>query len=1041
MVTPASFPECGSVRRVRPATAYCGTFKCVERVHGYLVQFDHETGATQFLIESVQKRVAALGRLFCVCVAMFCWLGIAVGSASEKSGEAREDVFDRAAKFTPDGPLPEFPPLPPPEKRPLLLLEPGGHAAFVRQVFFTPDNSRVVSVSEDKTVRVWDNFLGEQLFSVPLPAGPGIEGQALGAALSPDGKKLAVGVAPLGLGKLGIPIYLLDVETGELLDLVDCPGVAGSVEFSRNGQWLLVGTMSGAVGVYDLEKDRWIYMLPKAHKGVRMARFHPKQKTVIASVGDDRNVKIWDMKTTEPTAVIPFQKEGSNCIDWLPNGTALGVGCGNGEMHLVSPTGKLQKSVPLKIADTRTMQIVKMRFTPDGKKFVSGGVATTGWAGITDIATGRQIAQIDEHMNTVMAVDISADGKIAASAGGENNEMLVWKAATGEIIRRFEPSSTSVWAVAWSKDRKSIAWGNTNARPKGGLCQIQKTFSLTDFLPGDLPKDGAYTQDLHQHGEISIKVDDFFHFTVLENGKQLYQHKSLADRIYSVSLLPGKGIVVGASHRMYLIDLKSGNMLREFQGDNGLTTAVAPSPDSKHFVTGSTDQVIRIWSPDEEEPLLSLFIVGREWIAWTPRGYYACSAVGERLIAWQVNDGINKLPAVHSAAMFHPSLYQPKMLKYLIPAASLPRALAMATKFENEKITATELAAALPPSVSITAPTTVKDKPFVVRAAAEGSEKKPILSMRLLVDGRTFQGDAGVRKFENQAQAEASWDLSLEPGIHTLTVLAESPVSKGQSKVVRVRREGTAGKSNLYVLGIGVSKYPEPMRLQYAASDAEHFAKAVESKSKSIFTKVETKLLLDKEATLKNLREGLDWLKRKMSASDVGIVYFSGHGGRDEKDEKFYLIPVDIGADLAKTGLPGDEVRNRLENMPGKLIAILDACHSGSAADASQSGSNPSSRSDDLVRDLLADECGIIVLASSLGSEYSLESSATSAGFYTFGLIEAMAKPGDLNHDGFIYINELAAYAALRVQQLSRGAQNPTLGRSPQLRPFPLLKP
>ena len=103
----------------------------------------------------------------------------------------------------------------------MLVLDPGGHTAFVKHVFFTPDADRVISVSEDKSVRVWDVLSGETVYTVRLPAGPDIEGTPFGAALSPDGTLLAVGGFPLNRGKSGIPFYVLAVETGELVATVN----------------------------------------------------------------------------------------------------------------------------------------------------------------------------------------------------------------------------------------------------------------------------------------------------------------------------------------------------------------------------------------------------------------------------------------------------------------------------------------------------------------------------------------------------------------------------------------------------------------------------------------------------------------------------------------------------------------------------------------------------------------------------------------------------------------------------------------------------
>jgi uncharacterized caspase-like protein len=225
------------------------------------------------------------------------------------------------------------------------------------------------------------------------------------------------------------------------------------------------------------------------------------------------------------------------------------------------------------------------------------------------------------------------------------------------------------------------------------------------------------------------------------------------------------------------------------------------------------------------------------------------------------------------------------------------------------------------------------------------------------------------------------------------------------------------------------------MKLNFAASDALLLTRTLQEKSRAVFGRIETKVLTDKQCTKQAMREGLDWLKSKMTDKDVGIVSFSGHGGRDDDTGKFYLIPVDVGRDLDKTCFSGEELKQRLEDMPGRIVAILDACHSGAVTEIK------SGRPDNLVRDLTTDDYGVVVLASSLGSECSLESTATKAGFYTLGLTEGMSGRADFNRDGVVFLNELERYACLRVQQLSRGEQNPTVGRPPNIKPFPIARP
>ncbi|VTU02086.1 wd40 repeat-containing protein : WD40 repeat-containing protein OS=Singulisphaera acidiphila (strain ATCC BAA-1392 / DSM 18658 / VKM B-2454 / MOB10) GN=Sinac_0055 PE=4 SV=1: WD40: WD40: WD40: WD40: Peptidase_C14 [Gemmataceae bacterium] len=962
-----------------------------------------------------------------------------------------DDVFVRAATFKPVGPLPELPPLPPTDRRPVLTLDPGGHTAFVKHAFFTPDGERVITIGDDKAVRFWSIATGESLVTVPLPAGPDVEGVPQGAALSPDGKHLAIGVFPMNRGKTGLPIYVLSTETGGYEQVVGgSREVQTALDYSPDGKRLAVGCGDGTLQVLEVATGKAAFEVRAHRDSIVGVRFNPKSP-VVATVGRESVVAVWSLADrTKPVAVIDLTGKKPHTLDWASDGKTLAVGGVSGEVYLYDAAGAPIKTLPAIMERGGPMQINQMRFLPGDKQLIYGGIAYSGWVGVIDVATGDRPVTVKEHSNTVRAVACNADGSLAVTSGGEAHETIVWKTSDGTVVRKFAGASRGLWAVGWGRDGKSVAWGSVNGAGPDGLAALDSSLRLDELTAGPRPDPAAYQRHVRGDGGLSVTVNDFFSFTVTENGKPLYRHTAApaGNRIYSVSIVPGKGIVVGASFAMYLIDARTGAELRRFHGDNGLTTAVAPAPDGRHFVTGSSDQIVRVWSPDQSEPLLSVFGVNREWIAWTPRGYYACSPHGERLIGWQLNNGIDRAPSVHPAVRFRASLYQPDVLKYLVPAGNLQLALALAAKFDRQAVAATGLADVLPPAVALAAPAAATDK-VVVKATATGTAKNPITAVRLLVDGRPYEGAAGLKRFDPaQVKAEATWNVTLPPGAHTLTAQAESAVSKGVSSPVAVTFQGKPQLPNLYVLAVGVSDYPGDMKLNYAASDAALLTGALRDKSRPVFGTIEVKVVTDRDATRSGILEGLDWLKGKMTAKDVGVFSFSGHGARDPRTGTFYLVPVDVTDDFARTCVSGDEFKSRLENMPGRLVAVLDACHSGAASGTPEpKGGRPqkpkpaAGRADNLVRDLVTDDYGVVVMCSSLGMEYSLESPATKAGFFTLGLVEGLSGKADFNKDGVVYMHELDTYATLRVAQLSSGRQNPTTGRPPTIRSFPISKP
>jgi hypothetical protein len=732
---------------------------------------------------------------------------------------------------------------------------------------------------------------------------------------------------------------------------------------------------------------------------------------------------------------------------WSPDGSTLATGARDGTIQLWGPDGTLRKSY--KIAPAESIQAASLAYTPDGRELVFAGVDRIGRAGVFNLASGQRRLDFREHDNTVLHASVSRDGRLAVTTGGDKNETFVWRLADGQVVQKIIGGGASVFGIGWSRDGNSIAWGTIN-RGNTGLqtTPLEHTFRLADFDFGN-PPNGQVLRVPSSAGGSSLQQLDFFRLAIKRNGRvvHVFQPPLKGDRIYSQSVITPDKAVVGTGFGLYLLDLRTNQVLRSYTGHSGIVLGVSPRPDGRYFLTGSQDQTLRIWDPNRDEPLLSLFVAGQDWIAWTPEGYYAASACGERLMGWQVNNGPERLASYYPAVQFRPSLYHPQAVRLVLQTGSIRKALEQENQEKpGQPVAVVSVSQVLPPAVVITAPAgvrarTVRQARLQVKAAARSVGQHPVTALRLLVDGRPWLGEKGIHRVANAhvGQGQAAWAVDLTPGRHVLAVQAESAVSKGLSPPVEVNRlaKGAREPPNLYLLAVGISAYPGDMALRYAHADAEAIAEVFRDKGKGVFGQVEIKLLTDQAATRKNILDGLAWLGTKMTAKDVGIIFFAGHGAQDPRG-RCHLVPVDANPeDPDHTLIPGDALKRALENMPGRLIAMLDACHS--RAVASPGGMRGrAGRTDDLARDLVTDDYGVVVMCSSLGREYSMESSLTRHGFFTLGIVEALSGQADFNRDRIIQVHELDHYARLRVRQLSGGRQNPVTGRPPTIRSFAL---
>ena len=80
-----------------------------------------------------------------------------------------------------------------PPKEPILRIETGMHTVTIARIGIDAENRYVATVSNDKTVRVWELFTGRLIRTIRPPIGEGNEGKIYAVAVSPDGKTIACG--------------------------------------------------------------------------------------------------------------------------------------------------------------------------------------------------------------------------------------------------------------------------------------------------------------------------------------------------------------------------------------------------------------------------------------------------------------------------------------------------------------------------------------------------------------------------------------------------------------------------------------------------------------------------------------------------------------------------------------------------------------------------------------------------------------------------------------------------------------------------------
>lgn len=377
---------------------------------------------------------------------------------------------------------------------------------------------------------------------------------------SPDGTKFAV------TANIGVWIY--DARTGKELDLIaeEHPDRVYSAAYSPDSKTIATVGQDKTVRLWNAHTGKHLKTFTGHKDEVNSVAYSPDGQ-ILATGSSDRTIRLWNansgkyIKTlkghTQPVSSVQFSLDGDILASTTGHGIIRFWGMSKGQLKRTfkgyrelisySPVGKTLLVLPNPDGGNTVFR------TKDSDGYISETVTLADPDAvyamhILDVDTGQPIKTISS-LNNVNCFASSPDGNTIAISDGER--FGLWDATTGKYLKSLSEETPEVQYIAYSPD------GNTIATVKW-----DDTIQWWNTQTGENIK--TFPRSIYAYGAIKFSPD-------------------------------GKTISIFEESEISLLHANSGKHFTTLEGHERHITGFTFSPDSKTIATGSNDGTARLW--------------------------------------------------------------------------------------------------------------------------------------------------------------------------------------------------------------------------------------------------------------------------------------------------------------------------------------------------------------------------------------------------------------------------------------------------------------
>ena len=439
------------------------------------------------------------------------------------------------------------------------------HRGIVWHAAFSSDGTRILTASADKTAKLWDAASGTLIVSLAHQA------IVYNAAFSPDGARILTASADK-------TAKLWDAASGRLIASFAHDADVNDAAFSADGARILTASADKTAKLWDAASGKLIASFDH-QDAVYDAAFSPDGARILTASAD-KTAKLWDAASGKLVVSFDHQDKVFQAA-FSPDGARILTASADN-------TAKLWDAASAKLIASFAHKgiVFHAAFSADGARILTASADNT--AKLWDAASGKLIASFD-HQDLVYDAAFSPDGTRILTASADLSARL-WDAPSGEHIASFAHQD-GLYHAAFSPDSSRILTASADKTAK--LWDAASGKLMASFVHQDSVNDAAFSPDgariLTASADKTAKLWD------AASGKLVasFDHQ---DEVFQAAFSPDGARVLTASgdKTAKLWDAASGKLIASFDHQDAVYDA-AFSPNGARILTASADKTAKLW--------------------------------------------------------------------------------------------------------------------------------------------------------------------------------------------------------------------------------------------------------------------------------------------------------------------------------------------------------------------------------------------------------------------------------------------------------------